>query len=139
MKIADIEIIELQNIPVTPPLFKQPLRTGARILKITTDDGIVGISQIAGSMYSATAAFILKDLAPFLKGQTPLENERLMHQMLWKFNNRAHAGIWNFAVSAVDVALWDNQRQILQNAGVAVIGRRAEIRSGLHHLWLARL
>jgi L-rhamnonate dehydratase len=107
VKIADIEIIELQNIPVTPPLFKQPLRTGVRLLKVTTDDGLVGLSQIAGSMYSATAAFILKDLAPFLKGQTPLENERLMHQMLWKFNNRAHAGVWNFAVSAIDVALWD--------------------------------
>ncbi len=30
-----------------------------------------------------------------------------MHQMLWKFNTRAHAGVWNFAVSAIDVALWD--------------------------------
>ena len=107
MKIADIEIIELQNIPVTPPLFKQPLRTGVRLLKVKTDDGIVGISQFGGFMHSATAAFIQHDLAPFLKGQDPLENERLMHQMLWKFNTRAHAGVWNFAVSAIDVALWD--------------------------------
>ena len=107
MKIADIEIIELQNIPVTPPLFKQPLRTGVRLLKVKTDDGIVGLSQFGGFMHSATAAFIRHDLAPFLKGQDPLENERLMHQMLWKFNTRAHAGVWNFAVSAVDVALWD--------------------------------
>ncbi len=27
--------------------------------------------------------------------------------MLWKFNTRAHAGVWNFAASAIDVALWD--------------------------------
>ena len=107
MKIADIEIVELQNIPVTPPLFKQPLRTAVRLLKVKTDDGIVGISQFGGFMHSATAAFIQHDLAPFLKGQDPLENERLMHQMLWKFNTRAHAGVWNFAVSAIDVALWD--------------------------------
>jgi L-rhamnonate dehydratase len=107
LKIADIEIIELQNIPVTPPLFKQPLRAGVRLLKVKTDDGIVGISQFGGFMHSATAAFIQHDLAPFLKGQDPLENERLMHQMLWKFNTRAHAGVWNFAVSAIDVALWD--------------------------------
>ena len=107
MKIADLEIIELQNIPITPPLFKQPLRTGVRLLKVKTDDGIVGISQFGGFMHSATAAFILHDLAPFLKSQDPLENERLMHQMLWKFNTRAHAGVWNFAVSAIDVALWD--------------------------------
>jgi len=107
LKIADIEIIELQNIPITPPLFKQPLRTAVRLLKVKTDDGIVGISQFGGFMHSATAAFIQHDLAPFLKGQDPLENERLMHQMLWKFNTRAHAGVWNFAVSAIDVALWD--------------------------------
>ena len=30
-----------------------------------------------------------------------------MHQMLWRFNTRAHAGVWNFAASAIDVALWD--------------------------------
>ncbi len=107
MKIADLEILELRNIPVTPPLFRQPVHTSVRLLKIKTDDGLIGISQFGGFMHSATAAFIREDLAPFLKGQDPLENERLMHQMLWKFNTRAHAGVWNFAVSAVDVALWD--------------------------------
>jgi L-rhamnonate dehydratase len=107
LKIADIELLELENIPVTPPLFRQPLRTSVRLLKLTTEDGLVGISQFGGFMHSATAAFIRQDLAPFLKGKDPLENERLMHQMLWKFNTRAHAGVWNFAVSAVDVALWD--------------------------------
>jgi L-alanine-DL-glutamate epimerase-like enolase superfamily enzyme len=107
LKIANIEIVQLQNVPVTPPLFKQPVRAGVRLLKVSTDDGIIGISQFGGFMHSATAAFIQHDLAPFLIGQDPLENERLMHQMLWKFNTRAHAGVWNFAVSAIDVALWD--------------------------------
>jgi L-rhamnonate dehydratase len=107
LKIADIEILELQNIPVTPPLFKQPVRTAVRLLKVKTDDGRIGLSQLGGFMHSATAAFIQQDLLPFLKGKDPLENERLMHQMLWKFNTRAHAGVWNFAASAIDVALWD--------------------------------
>jgi L-rhamnonate dehydratase len=107
MKIAAIELIELQNIPVTPPLFKQPLRTGVRLVKVKTDDGLVGLSQLGGFMHSAGAAFIRQELAPFLIGKDPLENERLMHQMLWKFNTRAHSGVWNFAVSAIDVALWD--------------------------------
>lgn len=107
MKISDIEIMELQNIPVAPPLFKQPVRTAVRLLKVKTDEGLIGLSQFGGFMHSATAAFIQHDLAPFLKSQDPLENERLMHQMLWKFNTRGHAGVWNFAVSAVDVALWD--------------------------------
>ena len=107
MKIAEIETVELQNIPITPPLFKQPVRAAVRVLKVKTDNGIVGLSQFGGFMHSASAAFIHQELAPFLKGQDPLENERLMHQMLWKFNTRAHAGVWNFAASAIDVALWD--------------------------------
>lgn len=107
MKIAEIEIIELANIAVSPPLFKEPVRSSARLVKVKTDEGLVGVSQIGGFMPSVTAAFIEKDLAPFLKGKDPLETERLMHQMLWKFNSRAHGGVWNFGVSAIDIALWD--------------------------------
>lgn len=107
MKIAELEILELADIPVTPPLFKEPVRSGVKLLKVKIDNGIVGLSQIGGFMPSATIAFIQKDLGPFLRGKDPLETERLMHQMMWKFNSRAHSGVWNFAVSAVDVALWD--------------------------------
>lgn len=107
MKISDIEIIELANIPVTPPLFKEPVRSAVKLVLVKTDKGIVGASQIGGFMTSATAAFIRNDLAPFLKGKEALETERLMHQMMWKFNSRGHAGVWSFGASAIDVALWD--------------------------------
>jgi L-rhamnonate dehydratase len=107
VKIAAIECFELANIPVTPPLVKSPMLQSVTFLQVKTDNGIVGLSQISGSMPSATIAFIRQDLAPFLQGKDPLETERLMHQMLWNFNSRAHAGIWSFAVSAIDVALWD--------------------------------
>ncbi|HXG52027.1 MAG TPA: mandelate racemase/muconate lactonizing enzyme family protein [candidate division Zixibacteria bacterium] len=107
MKITGLEILQLRNIPVTPPLFEQPLRVAARLLRIKTDEGITGTSQIGGFMHSATMAFLRDDLAPFLEGRDPLETERLMHEMLWKFNSRAHGGVWSFAASAVDVALWD--------------------------------
>ncbi len=107
MKIAAIETFELANIPVTPPLVKSPMSQSVTLLQVKTDNGIVGISQITGSMAAATVAFIRQDLVPFLQGKDPLETERLMHQMLWNFNSRAHAGVWSFAVSAIDVALWD--------------------------------
>ena len=64
LKIADIEVLELQNIPITPPLFKEPVRAAVRLLKVRTDNGIVGLSQIGGFMHSATTAFIQNDLAP---------------------------------------------------------------------------
>jgi L-alanine-DL-glutamate epimerase-like enolase superfamily enzyme len=80
---------------------------GITLLKVKTDNGIVGISQVSGMMLPTTIAFIQHDLAPFLHGRDPLDTERLMHEMLWKFNSRAHGGVWNFAVSAIDIALWD--------------------------------
>lgn len=122
MKIADIELLELKNIPVTPPLFKAPVLTQVRLVKVKTDDGLVGLSQLGGFMHSAAAAFVQQDLLPFLKGKDPLENERLMHQMLWKFNTRAHAGVWNFAVSAIDVALWDIKGKFYQTPVWRLLG-----------------
>jgi L-alanine-DL-glutamate epimerase-like enolase superfamily enzyme len=107
MKIAAIEIFELAKIPVTPPLVKAPMLQSLTLLQVKTDNGIVGLSQISGAMPAATIAFIHQDLAPFLEGKDPLETERLMHQMLWNFNTRAHSGVWSSAVSAIDVALWD--------------------------------
>ena len=69
MKIAEIETVELQNIPITPPLFKQPVRAAVRLLKVKTDNGIVGLSQFGGFMHSASAAFIHQELARFLKAR----------------------------------------------------------------------
>ena len=47
MKIVDIEIFELQNIPVTPPLFKEPVRAAVRLLEIKTDNGITGFDVLS--------------------------------------------------------------------------------------------
>jgi L-alanine-DL-glutamate epimerase-like enolase superfamily enzyme len=107
LKIAEIKIVELANIPVTPPFRKEAVHSTVRLVSIETDNGIVGISEIGHAPASATVRFIEDELSPFLKGRDPLETERLMHQMLWKFNSRAHSGVWNAAVSAIDVALWD--------------------------------
>ena len=107
MKIAAIEILDLKNISVKPPLFKDPVRSSATLVKVETDGGLVGVSHIYGPTPAVSAALIKEELTPFLKGQDPLETERLMHHMLWRFNSRSHGGIWNFAVSAIDIALWD--------------------------------
>ena len=107
MKITAIEIVDLANIPVKPPLFKDPVRSSAKLVKVETDEGLIGVSHIYGPTPTVSAALIKEELTPFLKGKDPLETERLMHHMLWRFNSRGHGGIWNFAVSAIDIALWD--------------------------------
>ena len=64
MKIAAIELIELQNIPVTPPVFKKPLRTGVRVVKVKTDYGLVGLSQLGGSCTRRVQLSCVKNLHP---------------------------------------------------------------------------
>ena len=107
LKIADIEILELQNIPVTPPLFKAPVRAAVRVLKVKTDDGIVGLSQIGGFMHSATAAFIQNDLAPLLKREGSPRDRAVDAPDAVEIQYARPCRGWNFAVSAIDVALWD--------------------------------
>ena len=48
MKIAEIEIHELQNIPITPPLFKAPVRAAVRLLEMKTDNGMKVIQPSYG-------------------------------------------------------------------------------------------
>jgi L-alanine-DL-glutamate epimerase-like enolase superfamily enzyme len=107
MKIANVKTLELAKIPVLLPLQPKPVYSTVRLVSIETADGLVGISEIGHAPASATVQFIENDLTSFLKGKDPLDTEWLMHNMLWRFNNRAHSGVWNAAVSAIDVALWD--------------------------------
>ena len=67
------------NIPVTPPLFKHPLRTGA-LLQVNRR----WRTAIAVRRSCTPPLPRLPGALAFLKG-SPVENERLMHQMRCKF------------------------------------------------------
>jgi L-rhamnonate dehydratase len=114
LKIANVKIVVLAGITLHPPFAARAVQSGSVLVSIETDIGITGISEIKYAPMSATIRFICDELAPFLKGQDPLDTERLMHAMLWRFNNRGHSGVWNHAVSALDVALWDIKGKFLK-------------------------
>ena len=76
---------------------------------VTTEDGqtATGYTYNGGRGGQSTAAMITHDLAPFLVGQYAGEVEALYDAMQWHMHYVGRGGILSFAISAVDIALWD--------------------------------
>lgn len=76
---------------------------------ITLDDGTsgTGYTYTGGKGGHAIRAMIQHDLTPFLTGQDPTDIEALNDAMQWHLHYVARGGIASFAISAVDIALWD--------------------------------
>ena len=76
---------------------------------IRTTDGQegTGYSYTGGKGGYAIKAMIDYDLAPFLLGKNADEIEQLYDAMGWHVHYVARGGIASFAISAIDIALWD--------------------------------
>ncbi|MGB7241875.1 MAG: mandelate racemase/muconate lactonizing enzyme family protein [Sulfitobacter sp.] len=66
-----------------------------------------GYTYTGGKGGRAILAMINYDLAPFLLGQDSARVETLYEAMQWHVHYVARGGIASFAISAVDIALWD--------------------------------
>ena len=76
---------------------------------IRTTDGQegTGYSYTGGKGGYAIKAMIDYDLAPFLLGKKANAIEALYEAMGWHVHYVARGGIASFAISAIDIALWD--------------------------------
>lgn len=103
----------LFNVPLTEVLVdaKHGDHTFFQLITVTvrTDDGGegVGYTYTGGKGGHAILAMIQNDLAPFLVGQDADRIEDLYDAMQWHVHYVARGGIASFAISAVDIALWD--------------------------------
>lgn len=79
------------------------------IAVITLEDGGVGTgyTYTGGRGGAAIKAMIDSDLAPFLLGKNADEVEQLYEAMNWHIHYVGRGGIASFAISALDIALWD--------------------------------
>lgn len=66
-----------------------------------------GYTYTGGKGGRAIVAMIEHDLAPFLVGTDATDIEALYEAMQWHVHYVARGGIASFAISAVDIALWD--------------------------------
>lgn len=106
----------------TSALYRLPLRrelTDSRhgvltqfevvMVRLATDEGLegVGYTYTIGLGGSAIKALIDDALAPLLIGRAPTETEALWEAMWWKLHYVGRGGPVSFAVSALDLGLWD--------------------------------
>ncbi len=77
--------------------------------RIRTDSAETGLgyTYTVGAGGSAIRELIARDLAPLLLGADSRRIERIWEAMWWRLHYVGRAGLASFAISAVDIALWD--------------------------------
>lgn len=111
-KIASVET-RLFNVPLDEVLVdaKHGDHTHFQLITatITLENGQAGTgyTYTGGKGGHAIKAMIEHDLTPFLLGQNAGPVEDLYDAMQWHVHYVARGGIASFAISAVDIALWD--------------------------------
>lgn len=109
MKVAAVE-----PVPVSVPyrrreISSQVARDGVSdvLVKVTTDDGLVGWGEACCGADTASVEAALRALTPFVVGRDPWNREAMRRDAfthgLWQFR----AGTGNFAWAGIDMALWD--------------------------------
>lgn len=76
---------------------------------VTLEDGSAGTgyTYTGGKGGHAILAMIEHDLAPFLQGKEASDVEGLNDAMQWNVHYVGRGGVASFAISALDIALWD--------------------------------
>lgn len=79
------------------------------LVTITDSDGLqgTGYTYTGGKGGRAIMAMVEHDLIPMLKGRDVNDIEALYDEMQWHIHYVGRGGIASFAISAIDIALWD--------------------------------
>lgn len=79
------------------------------IATVTTAAGVegTGYTYTGGRGGAAIVALLEQDLVPLLRGRDANEIETLYDEMYWHIHYVGRGGIASFAISAIDIALWD--------------------------------
>jgi L-alanine-DL-glutamate epimerase-like enolase superfamily enzyme len=104
---------DLYRIPLPAPLTDSTHGEMAHFELITVRLGCdrgeegVGYTYTVGRGGGAIRALLDQELIPFLVGADPRRIEHLWEQMWWRLHYVGRGGLAAFALSAVDIALWD--------------------------------
>jgi L-rhamnonate dehydratase len=112
MRITDVEpiVLRLAEVDTTRADGTQD----AFLVRIHTDDGLVGIGEADTSPYLArtmvempSSHSIARGLREVLVGEDPLQIDRLWQLMFHASDHYGRAGAALHTISAIDIALWD--------------------------------
>ncbi|MEE9195043.1 MAG: mandelate racemase/muconate lactonizing enzyme family protein [Alphaproteobacteria bacterium] len=119
MKITKVEPI-LIHVPYEhgapkPPMSSGEVRTSmdAILVRVETDKGITGWGEAFGfATTPVTIPAITKAIAPRAVGRDPADIDGLTTSIKRQLQNMMHGGPARFALSALDIALWDIKGKI---------------------------
>src|SRR5881396_2578541 len=105
---------------------------GAHFVRITTDQGMVGLGQSGCWAYPDAVDAVTRPFREYLLGKDPRQIERHWQHLyrMGPFRGSVLSG----AVSAVDIALWDIKGQLLQAPIWELLGGRCRDKIRLHLL-----
>lgn len=140
MKISSIQAIQV-SVPLGRPFWMslEPYKTASEVIvRIQTDDGVIGIGQIHGRPMGEIARIVTDSFAPLLIGQDPMDHERHWTTMFAHSHTRAGAGLGQAegqphfgagarpqimaAIAGIDIALWDLKGKICGQPVTKLLG-----------------
>jgi L-alanine-DL-glutamate epimerase-like enolase superfamily enzyme len=111
-----MKIIGVEAVPLARPLAEN-LRWGAMevsvkggiVVRVTTDEGLVGYGEagFSAEYFPTVGPVVNQQLAPLLIGEDPLDATALWQRMFDATHMWGRRGVETYAVSGVDIALWD--------------------------------
>lgn len=111
MRVTDIESIILQHDMQEELGFAQGYydKRTAHLLKVHTDEGLVGIGEIfgAGGFAFANRAIINHVIKPLVIGRNPLDIGVIWHEIYNALRDHGQKGMPICCLSGLDIALWD--------------------------------
>jgi L-alanine-DL-glutamate epimerase-like enolase superfamily enzyme len=126
----------IERVEAFPLRYAEPHYRGAErwvtLVRIEDGDGAVGwgeaISQVRGPSL-ATRVLVDETLAPLIRGSDPLDVEALWRRMCRDAYWYGVEGIAAFAISAIDMALWDLKGKLLGQPVAKLLG--GQLRSAI--------
>lgn len=95
------------------------------VVKITTDDGLIGLGN-AGLSPDLTKTVVDNKLEPLLVGENPLNTDYLFEKMYRSTVAYGRKGTVLAAISAVDIALWDIKGKVMKQPVFMLLGGRTK-------------
>src|SRR5262249_47833101 len=123
MKITAIDSCVL-TVPTPQPMARSYAHQKLVVADVATDEGVNGLGYslvFGGGGAEAVLAYLQTRLAPALVGEDPLMIERLWEKMFRTDMGIKKQGIAAYALSALDIGLWD------------IVGKAADL--PLYRMW----
>ena len=97
------------------------------ITQVFDEDGTfgTGYTYTGGRGGKAILAMLQEDLTPFVQGMHSEKVEHIYDEMQWYLHYVGRGGISSFAISAVDIALWDLRGKKYKQSLVEMAGGKA--------------